>query len=206
MTEFFEMLIVALGGFGVVVAALAWLGRSLITHLLSKDLENHKNRIETLYQQNMDAYRHELEKIQIEHEVRFTALHQKRMDVIAEFYALLLELSEISKLMSLSGLFPMPERPRYQAQLVDALKKGLDKLESVKHYFDKNRLYFSGDLADKVDQFIDAIHGPIERANSALKQDYSEAIQELQSLPPISEAIFSLRRNIEGEFRRLIGS
>ncbi len=205
MSEFLEVLIVGLGGFGVLVAALAWLGKSLISHLLSKDLEGHKHRVESLYEKNLEAYRHELEKIQKEHEVRFAALHEKRMEVIAELYSLLRELAEVSLSASAAGIFPFPEGFG-KAELAEILKTGLRRLEAIKQFMDKNRLYFSEALADKIDRFIEKIHGPIERASSAVQEDYSKATQELRSLPPLSEAIFSLRRDIEQEFRKLLGS
>jgi hypothetical protein len=59
----------------VLLGIVGWLIRSLFGHLLSKDIEKFKARLEVA---------------SIEHQIRFTRLHEKQANVIAEIYAKLL--------------------------------------------------------------------------------------------------------------------
>jgi len=56
-------------------AALAWLARALVTHFLSKDVERFKSQ---------------LQLATLEHQIRFSRLHEKQAAVVAEIYEKLL--------------------------------------------------------------------------------------------------------------------
>ena len=68
-----------LGIFGLIVAAITFLLREAFKQLLSRDIERFKAS---------------LEQAAFEHQVRFSHLHERRAEVIAELYAKLRELYE----------------------------------------------------------------------------------------------------------------
>lgn len=72
--ELWQSLLVAFGGNAAVLLVLGFLGRSLMSSVLAKDIEKFKA---------------DLHVAAIEHEVRFSKLHEKRAEVLAELYKLL---------------------------------------------------------------------------------------------------------------------
>src|SRR3954462_9455759 len=86
-----EIVIVALGGNIALLAALAWLGRSLFEHWLSKSVEAFKARLEAESNSAAERLRHELGMVALEHQVRFSKLHERRAEVIAQAYTKLVE-------------------------------------------------------------------------------------------------------------------
>ena len=76
-----EMLFALLGGNIALLAAVAWLIRSILKHFLEKDIE--------IYKQSLKA---EYDKALIEHDTMFRNLHAKRADVIAQLYSQFVEI------------------------------------------------------------------------------------------------------------------
>jgi hypothetical protein len=68
---FWEDLLRTLGGMAILVSAIAWLSRSLLTNLLSKDLEKFKSDLQ------IESQRHAVE---------YSALHAKRAELISDLY------------------------------------------------------------------------------------------------------------------------
>ena len=88
-------LVTILGGTVAAVAAVAWLARSLATHLLSKDLERHKAALQAQSVLELEKLRAELTRRTLEHEVRFRRVDEKdELRFLAELYRRLLRLYE----------------------------------------------------------------------------------------------------------------
>jgi hypothetical protein len=67
-----EIILASIGGSATLVAVLGWLAKSLVSNLLDKDIA---------------SFRYELEKLALEHNVRFSTLHERRDVVIATLYS-----------------------------------------------------------------------------------------------------------------------
>jgi hypothetical protein len=76
LTAVVQTVLVTFLASGASVTVVAFLGKSLVTHWLDKDLD--RFRIELTAK---------LERVAMEHQVRFTRLHEKRTWVIATIYA-----------------------------------------------------------------------------------------------------------------------
>ena len=74
MPELLQTLLVSIGGAGALLAVFLYVGRSVFQSFLDKDLEKFKT---------------ELQRTATEHQIVFSRLHEKRADVIAELYGLL---------------------------------------------------------------------------------------------------------------------
>lgn len=74
-----EIIIASVSGSAVLMGAVAWLIRSLVVHVLSEDLESFKTK---------------LQSAALEHQVRFTRLHENRASIIAELYSKLVALHD----------------------------------------------------------------------------------------------------------------
>src|SRR5437870_3294692 len=76
---------------GALIAALAFLGRSIILHWLGKDIELHKARLSADAQLAIEAFKGELSRESLEHQVRFQALHANQVTAIEDLYVKLVE-------------------------------------------------------------------------------------------------------------------
>ncbi len=82
-----DEIIKTLGGSAILVAALAWLARSLLTKLLSKDLEKFKSDLQVSSQQSIEGFKSSLQIEAHRRSIEFSALHSKRAEFVAELYA-----------------------------------------------------------------------------------------------------------------------
>ena len=81
-----------LGGMAILVAALTWLSKSLLTAFISKDLERFKSNLQASSQVNIESFKATLQIEAQRHAVTYTALHSKRVELVAELYSRIVEL------------------------------------------------------------------------------------------------------------------
>jgi hypothetical protein len=74
------------------IAALAFLARSITLHWLGKELELHKARIAADAQLAVEEFKGELSMHALEHQVRFQALHANQVAAIEALYVKLVEI------------------------------------------------------------------------------------------------------------------
>src|SRR5258706_3765597 len=86
-----QSLLLAFGGNAALLLVLGWLARSLGSQLLAKDLEQFKASLAAASSAATERLKHDLQVAALEHEVRFSKLHERQAEVIAEAYALLVE-------------------------------------------------------------------------------------------------------------------
>lgn len=65
---------------------LGWLLRTILTHVLAKDLEVFKAKLTAEAASASENLRARFELAAKEHEARFSVLHQRRAEVIADLY------------------------------------------------------------------------------------------------------------------------
>ena len=87
-----EQVIAAIGGSAVLFGAMAWLARSIITHVLSKDIEKHKINRQAESQKELVRLKSSLQLVEFEHQVRFSHLHERKVTIIADMYSRLVGL------------------------------------------------------------------------------------------------------------------
>src|SRR5687767_12726633 len=86
-----DAIIVAFGGNVALLAVLAWLARSLVGQLIAKDLEQFKANLASVSVVAAERLKHELQLSAQEHQVVISKLHERRAQVVAETYSLLVE-------------------------------------------------------------------------------------------------------------------
>lgn len=89
-----EQMITLLGGTTVAIAALAWLAKSLMGHLLEKDVEQHKDFLRAQTDAELEKLRAVLERESLEHEVKFRRIDDRVAEHLGQIYARLGALSE----------------------------------------------------------------------------------------------------------------
>ena len=83
--ELWQSLLVAAGGNAAVLLVLGFLGRSLVSSILAQNIEKFKAGLA----QNLEKFKADLQQAGIEHQIRFSKLHEKRATVLAELHKLL---------------------------------------------------------------------------------------------------------------------
>ena len=89
-----EQIFTIFGSGAIVIIAVAWVVRSLVSHVLSRDIERHKAALQAQSVLELEKLRADLTKRTLEHEVRFRRVDEKLSEVLAEVYRRLFRLYE----------------------------------------------------------------------------------------------------------------
>lgn len=151
--EPWQSLLLAFGGNVALLVVLGWLTRSVVQHWLTKDVEQFKATLLAESASASEQLKHELGLAAVEHNVRFSKLHERRAEVIAELYGLLVEAywALHSFVSPVEWSSDDPKRKKY----ADAMAKASDFFR----YFDKNRIFLPVDLCVSLDTFIQGMRG-----------------------------------------------
>lgn len=82
-----EAVLASLGISGLALGAISYVAKSILQQWLSARLDAHKNQLRYESELELERLRTDLHKEAFEHQVRFSRLHDRRAEVIAEVYA-----------------------------------------------------------------------------------------------------------------------
>lgn len=143
-----QSILLAFGGNAALLLVLAWLARSFGSQLLAKDLEKFKADLAAASTATTERLKHELQLTALEHQVRFSKLHERRAEVVADLYGLLVEAQWASQ--SFVSVAEWAGEPSKQEKYVSAMNKAAEFFR----YFDKNRIYLPESLCKQLEEFI----------------------------------------------------
>ena len=152
-----------------------------------------------------EKLKHNLRTLAFEHEVKFTALHEKRAEAITEIYQLLISV----KVKAERAQTPTPrfvgsdDEPVPDTRGDESYQAYLD----LKEFYLKNRLYFTPSQCNKLDEITKQI-GTLSASTYPHQQIISdEGLRELvkKRAKIAKEAIPPLLADLEGEFRKMLG-
>jgi hypothetical protein len=124
------------GGSVAFFGAAAWLIRSLIQHFLSKDLEKFRLELTIQHDIALERAKSDLQRLFREHEIRFSHLHEKRAEIIAELYQLTVETNDAAE-ACIQAFKEKPDKRRF-----DLAKQAIDKGdESAEFVIRKQNLF-----------------------------------------------------------------
>ena len=201
MTEFWQDLIKSLGGLAILACALAWLVRSLISHFLLKDIEAYKTSLKFETSREIENLKTRLQIVAKEHDVRFSTLHEKRAEVIAELYHLM-EQADVS-----ASLFERALKLRDDGRVDDDKAKRFadtarEEWQTLFDFVQRHQLYFSKDLAIAMQQLVSEIQKPT--VQFALESGGHD--QLIEHWEKNRDQVRQTLQLIETEFRRMLGS
>ncbi|AGK97587.1 hypothetical protein [Clostridium pasteurianum] len=165
-----------------------YLSKSMFSHVLSKDLEKYKKKLESLNK---------------EYEIKFSKLHEERAKVIRDLYYSLVEMESNYKI-----LFEL-----YIEKLIDysplnnIKKKIFDNISLFNNQYKKNRIYFNNDICILCDE-INVKFNKIKIGDFITCIENRTQIDEYQvklSKSLLDEDILKLRNKLEDEFRKILG-
>ena len=157
MGQIIAEFITLLGGFGIVVAAIAWLSKQLIDHYLLKEVQQHKASLDAQNQAAAERLRAELQQQLIEHEITFRRIDEKVAERLEKSYQLLLKLYiGVSKLVAFLEMSSDPSKD-------DRLKECDEANRAFKEYFYDNRCHIPPALYRHIkkvaDNLVDIANG-----------------------------------------------
>jgi hypothetical protein len=146
--EIWQSILLAIGGNGALLLALAWLIRSFGSQLLAKDLESFKADLSAASSSESERLKHQLQMVAHEHHVRFTQLHERRAEVITSLYALLVEAQWAAQ--SFVSVMQWAGEPPLEEKYVTAMNKFAEFFQA----FDKNRIFLPEASCQLLDSFL----------------------------------------------------
>jgi hypothetical protein len=204
---------------GVVVIVVAFLGRSLVQTWLAKDIKKFESDLRNTADHELERLKQELKfkgdasieqlksKLQqeaVEHQVRFSNLHERRAEVIADIYKHLVEASwEGERFVFQTG------SEDKQSMYFATQKRIIDFYEFV----DSHRIYLSEPVCRLLENFINIlkkpvievhVYGTIDHPTPQTIKERNEAFSKAYAA--FKDDIPTARKALEEEFRRMLGA
>jgi len=206
--EFFKIFLLAIGSQALVLTVIGYLARSLIAQLLAKDLETFKTTIKIEGEREIQKISHELEKKSIEHHVRFSRLHEKRAEIIATLYSMIVQAHmHLEKVIDPREFMGDPSK-------MDQMDNAYRSVSEFYSYFNKNRIYLPEYLCNQTNSFVQEMHANCleyfmyarytEKAlNEDLRKKRSDA--GIKALKYFQEVVPNAKSALENELRTILG-
>lgn len=154
--DIWQVMLVALGGPTILIGAISFLAKSLISQWLTKEIKSHEailNRDSTRFELELkskydaatEGIRSELQRQASDHQIRYVRLHEKRADVIADVYARFVD--AYRKLESLVAPLQYVGEPSRMDKLEAAERSTLDFFS----FLDRHRIFLPSDLCNDLE-------------------------------------------------------
>ena len=211
MEELVTELLRPLGIFAILAVASVWLLRVGLTEIIGREREKSisvlEHRGNLMLEQFRMASERELEQFKAqlalaaeEHRIRFSALHQKRNETLADLYDAVADaLSRASYVESAKTYLSSP-------QIAEDCQYIEDRCQAGRQLLARSRLYLEEQLVEGIRDAIDCIQDPAHLflCDFTLKKHEQEPLLEPRQFP-IEQARTRLRL-MATEFRTLLGS
>lgn len=204
---------VSSGAFSV---AVIWLTQSLISERLKNaikseydlQLESHKAHLKSSSDTSIEKLKSNLVLMTYEHQIKFSKLHEKRADVIAEIH------EKLHHVLRSSRKFVDPIR-QYPNDIAESqreyeeqqLQNALFNISEFVRLFESKRIYFSKELCLKIDVFIKEATRITSNAGWVVTEKrIKDKDIDLwnKSWDEITKDVPKLLTEIEDEFRKLL--
>lgn len=202
-----EDVIKFLGGSALLLAAAAWLVRSLFSHLLSKDVEAYKAQIQSQSAMSLERLRHDLRLVAAQHEKQVHILQERRAEVIAELY------SKLIAFLSAAESFASQVEWSGEPSKEEKAKSLGQKAGDFREYFLRHKIYFTEEVSSKVESLWQEVHQASMKFRVRLayaKEGGSGAALEKhkawdEAWNVMKDKVPSLEKAVQAEFRNLLG-
>lgn len=204
------------GGVAAAIALLTYLVKILVSHFLSKDLEAYKTEgtkeveafkadLAAKNDKAIEVLKARLDVLAQESIIRFTKLHEKRVKILSEMYSLL-EDAQVSMGFLEAGC-------KVEGELTkEFVEMAAEKNRKLFPFFNKNKLYFSSELANKIFTVISGLHSSASDLVIVVGGDQTpEKINKrraefIEKWPEENMRLLKVMSSIEAEFRSILTS
>jgi len=206
--EVWQTILLAFGGQAALVAILAYIAKSLLDKMIVRDTKRFESDLKAKSDATIECLKNELQLKTIEHQVRFSRLHEKRAEVVAELNGLFVEaLWDAESFLSPMELNGEPGKP-------EKYRVAMNKLVDLYRYFDKHRIYLPSSLCSSLESLITKIREHVVEFGTYVElpdagRDISVQQEKRKAWTDgwtaIKEHIPVAREKLENEFRTLLG-
>jgi hypothetical protein len=187
----------------IVVGIVAFLAKSLVGNMLSKDLENHKAKLKLETTNAMNSFRSDIEKANIKLQISYGGIFEKQANVILELYQLTSRIERVmesalfdssedqkifnefkghwfafSKLFSENRILLTSEIESIFREMSESIFTGVDSYRFNQRIFDINRLTLSDKEIEKLLTRQDNAQARLEKAKK-LKELLTEKLRTI---------------------------
>jgi len=191
------------------VAVLAFVAKSFLEKLIVRDTKRFEADLKAKADVAIENLKGDLQLRAIEHQVRFSRLHEKRAAVIAELYGHLVEaLWEAESFLSPMEWAGEPNKNEKHAA-------AMNKLVDLYRYFDKHRIYLPMAVCDSLENLVKDVRAQVIKFGVWVRLDEQSLTGESYKLKveawnsgwdAIKNQIPLARTSLENEFRSLLGA
>jgi len=190
------LVLAALLGVGLAIMWLKRLAGALPGQLVSNNLEQYRSQLERDRGAELERLRATLQRIAIENQVRFSRLHDRRAEIIAEVYAKLDDLHHAFKEWSRHALMPGEDE-----HSLETYEKGaLEKHNAFAVFYSRNAIWLDRKTCEAIDAILDTF-----RSSFLSLSTYAPPRQRLEALKEIHDKIPDARVLLERRFREMLG-
>jgi len=207
--EAWQVIVAAVLGNAAVLAVLGFFAKALLGQLLQRDILSFQFELKAKADSAIEQLKSDLQIRTIEHQVRFSRLHEKRANVIADLNGLVVEaLWEAESFLSPMQWAGEPDKREKE-------RVAMSKLVELFRYFDKHRIYLPTELCDVVDKLVTDVRMHVIRFGTYLTWD-ENALQEhtrkekhevwMAGWDAIKNQVPAVRKQLEDSFRALLAA
>ena len=189
-----------IGSGAVLLAAVAWLIRSLVVHLLSKDVETFKANLKAEAEKDLAQLKSNLELENTKLSIKLGALEGRRLEFIEDLYKKLAQFSSAADCFLVEPMFDDKK------ELYEEANNFIDSYIDFSDYLQKKVIY----LPKPIEEKINKLHGEHMNAATTIvyngEDDKEKTIKYLKdNMLNISKSTIEIREELAKEFRNLIG-
>jgi hypothetical protein len=171
---------------------------------LNKELETHRTQL----QLQTEEFKSNLQKLGLEHQIRFTKLHEERGQSIKEIYGLLVALQN-----KLEHFTTMSQGPEWTVDQIRE-KAAREAYQTLASYFQINQLYFPNSICNQIEEIlelckrliVDMSLAKMTGADESAGQFRTQAVKEWREVNKrVSSELISAKQKLQAEFKKVLG-
>jgi SHS2 domain-containing protein len=208
--EFLEYILASATISTLLIAALGWATKSVISERLKNAIKNeydeklatHKAELKAQSDVEIEKLKSDLSISAFEHQVKFTNLHEKQAEIVANTYGLLKDFH--AKLGDYVAIFePIGVKSKEERRRITA-----DSHREFIEFYSKNQIYLSKTAVALVDKINDQCKGIFFEFLYGIENNPSNSDTQkwLELSKGVKDEIPKALNELEDEFRSILGS
>ena len=195
--------ITSLGGQGMFLGVAYLLFKTGLAHKFARDAEEFKTQLKAEADIEIERLKSSLQMTAVEHQVRFSRLHGRRAEVIAELYKCLVDVFWAGQQFVLTGASPAEQGQR------EEYNKTIEIIRAFALFVDAHRIYLPEQICALLEEFLDEMKravipighygGQTDKAHTQRHEAVMKAFQAFEKEIPAA------RKALESEFRTILG-
>jgi len=197
------------------LAALAYFGKGTFGHYLARDLEKYKNQLS----RELEAEKHqattelerrkrEFDAVLTERQTRFSLMHQKRAEIIAELYGRIPRADKAIKRMTALGRMESPDKEVERKKKEEEMAEAAKAYNELQDHFDRHRIFLGEQAAERCDQLLEHMRKAFfdfQYSKGVFTQGQIDHRKWVDAWERITNEVPPVRAALEQDFRRILG-